>query len=460
MEGDPSLILQERPFLTRPGQFASLASFWLAYHFLWTAILPYVIPAKAEQLGGITNWGLFQGALLSAGALFSAVIQLTVGFISDHTESPWGNRKPFLFFGVLLFIPSIIFFFTANSFFTLLIGYLLVQLFVNTASVPYQALLPDLVPEDRHGMASAFMGIFDLGGKLLGMITIALLFTLPGLIDVPLLKSAQGLELVVLSFVYIALFVVLAGLVFLKVPSWPILPVRSRFLPLRIILFKDGVNTFHSVLANYLNFEFKKNLDFVYLLLSRTSVYFAFYMFVPNVYHFVRWNLGRNPEVLTPILLSAVILLGFFGNLIGGFLSDRVGKKPIVAVAVTSLAVFMFPLVFATDFTLALFLGTFIGVAWGAFLSADWAFACTLIPKQKTARYMGVWDLSTLIPQVIATMLTGVSHLLLVTYLQGEMAMRQALALKYIFSFAAVFFILGLAVLRFVKEPRLSRGLA
>ena len=48
-----------------------------------------------------------------------------------------------------------------------------------------------------------------------------------------------------------------------------------------------------------------------------------------------------------------------------------------------------------------------LGCGWGAFIAADWAFACTLMPKQQAGSYMGIWDVTTLLPQIIAPVIAG-----------------------------------------------------
>ena len=51
--------------------------------------------------------------------------------------------------------------------------------------------------------------------------------------------------------------------------------------------------------------------------------------------------------------------------------------------------------------------GTLLGMGWGAFISADWAFACTLMPKQQAGSYMGIWDVTTLLPQILAPVIAA-----------------------------------------------------
>jgi hypothetical protein len=42
------------------------------------------------------------------------------------------------------------------------------------------------------------------------------------------------------------------------------------------------------------------------------------------------------------------------------------------------------------------------GVAWGVFLSGDWALGCRFLPRFALATAMGIWNLALLLPQIIA----------------------------------------------------------
>src|SRR5438128_2044498 len=51
----------------------------------------------------------------------------------------------------------------------LVLDFCLIQLWVGFATSPYQALLPDLVPKERQGVASGYMGLASILGNLGGL---------------------------------------------------------------------------------------------------------------------------------------------------------------------------------------------------------------------------------------------------------------------------------------------------
>jgi len=455
-EEEPQAELTPRPYLSRLSQFAWLASFYFAVSFFWATILQVVVPMRAEQLSTPAMVGTAQGTLLAVGAFFSMLLQLSIGFISDHTRSRWGRRKPFLLLGVLLTLPAVFLFLYADAFWAAVAAYILVQIFLNSATVPYQAILPDLVHMERHGRASAFMSLANLLGAMFGLGVFAFIWSAgTAAVTLPGANLVQGRESLLLGCAYAILFVGLMLAVLIKIPSWP-KAVGGKLLSWALPRSDDGQPG--SFAAHYFHFELGRNSLFVKLLLSRTSIFFAFYIFAPMVYRFTRANLGIDPpQVATSLLLIVLLTGGLIGSLTGGVLADRYGKKPVIFAGIGAVIALMFLLLFSHSIRLAALPGFFIGIGWGAFLAADWAFACTLIPKEKTGRYMGVWDLSTLLPQIVGAFLAGVARDTLVQHLPGAGTAPEALALRIIFSSTVVFFILGLYILTLVQEPRPAR---
>jgi hypothetical protein len=47
------------------------------------------------------------------------------------------------------------------------------------------------------------------------------------------------------------------------------------------------------------------------------------------------------------------------------------------------------------------------GAAWGAFVTADWALASAVLPAGAMATAMGVWNVATTVPQVVAPLVTA-----------------------------------------------------
>ena len=438
-----------RPYLTKLSQFAWLASFWFAVHFIWATLLPVVIPARVERLVALEVYGSRLGIVLGLGALVSAVLQLTIGFISDSSESRLGRRKPYIIIGVLASTAALLYLVEAPFYWHLVVAYFLVQIFLNLASVPYQSMMPDLVPERYHGRAAAMMGLFDLTGKLSGLLAVGAVISGVGAGAASVAATIPGYTL--LGVAYCMLLLGLGIAVVLKTPSYPQIP-QAGFLRFRFV--QEGRPAPLEILRQYVKFEFARNPNFVKLACSRAAILLGYYTFVPLVYRFcvTNLNVSESERGMAAVLLAAIILGAVAGNLAGGYLSDRIGKRRVIFLGMSVSIVFMIPVIFAHSFAQAAYFGAALGVGWGAFIAADWAFAFTLIPKERTARYMGVWDLTALAPQMVAPLVAGFARDNLLGLPGGE-----ATAYQIIFSCSILYFIAGLVILGFVRERPIAQ---
>jgi MFS family permease len=436
-------LTASRPVFTRMSQFAWLASFWLGINFLWATLLPVVIPARLEAIVPTAELGARQGMLLGLGALVSALLQLTIGFISDSTESRFGRRKPFLAFGVATSIGALLYFMASGNYWQMLLAYFFVQITINIASVPFQSMMPDLVPERYHGRAASMMGIFDLTGKLTGLLTCALIIAHVGG------QPSGKPNFTVLTILYCVLLTGLASTVLIKAPSYPAIPSAGW------LRFRFGKGGPLQVIREFCRFEFGKCPDFLRLMIVRTCILFGFYTLLFWIYRFAKTNLGVGDHREQAIYLLAAIIIGAVpGNIIGGRLCDYIGKRRVIYIGMAVTVALLIPIIFAHSIEEAYLMGFFLGLGWGSYIAGDWAFAFTLIPKDRTARYMGLWDMTALLSQTVAPAISGFARDALIKVMPGEGMAPEAEAFRIIFSFAILYFIAGLIVLSFVREPQ------
>ena len=128
------------------------------------------MPGRVADMVGDAQKGTYLLYISALGAVATTIIQLIIGPISDACGLKWGRRHPFIFAGTMLAAFCIIGFGAAQNFVLLMAAFFGLQLFLNTATGPYQALMPDNVPASRHDLASAYMGGALLVGQLLGAV--------------------------------------------------------------------------------------------------------------------------------------------------------------------------------------------------------------------------------------------------------------------------------------------------
>ncbi|MDH7569375.1 MAG: MFS transporter, partial [Armatimonadota bacterium] len=137
----------------------------------------------------------------------------------------------------------------------------------------------------------------------------------------------------------------------------------------------------------------------------------------------------------------------------------RVGRKRVVYVANTVVALAALSVLFAHTLSATVILVAIFGLGYGAYYSVDWALACDVLPRREdAAKDMAVWHIALTLPQSLAMPLAGAVVGLfgstMVETLGGEVARYPLAGYRALFSMAAFFLLLGAVLLRNVKKAR------
>src|SRR5690242_6063863 len=111
----------------------------------------FVLPPILQGFGASN---LLIGLLSSTRSIEGALIQPTIGALSDRTWTPLGRRRPFLLVGAPLAAAFLVLAGAASSLPALAGAIFLFSIFFNIAADPYAALLPDIAPLHQRGMLS------------------------------------------------------------------------------------------------------------------------------------------------------------------------------------------------------------------------------------------------------------------------------------------------------------------
>jgi Na+/melibiose symporter-like transporter len=153
--------------------FISINLFWLGLNIRNNAVqnifMPYMVAIFVAE--GTRNTAL--GMMRTAGLIIAMLVQPAMGLLSDRSTSRFGRRRPFIFVGVILDLIFLAFIALSWDYASLLTAVLLIQFSSNISHGPLQALIPDQVPEEHRGLASAVKAIFELLPLILLAFTIA-----------------------------------------------------------------------------------------------------------------------------------------------------------------------------------------------------------------------------------------------------------------------------------------------
>lgn len=116
------------------------------------------------------------GAILAGGRLLDALSDPLIGYLSDHTSSRWGRRKPYIFASTpLLFLSFVLAWTPPVPSLSVTNGiYLAAVLFVyywayTGVLIPWFAVLPEMSPENDQRVKIAAVGVaIGIAGALVG----------------------------------------------------------------------------------------------------------------------------------------------------------------------------------------------------------------------------------------------------------------------------------------------------
>lgn len=483
---EPAVRVHSPPLRLTHFQIFRISALWLGLQFFWTTQQLIVMPHYVVHFVGEDHKGFYLGLLKSTGAVMSLLVQLTLGYLSDHTYSRLGRRRPWIINGLLWGLPSIALFMFAPSYWWLVFAYMCIELTMNTASVAFQALLPDLVPEAQHHDAGAQMSLNHLAGNLISLIFFAGVALVFGSQTVHVFGDDKPTGYIYLLLpAYVVLLAIAGGLVTFGIneEGWMrharealIGKVRElRLLPGAVIRYVDeGRGLLGTIISHYRDALKLCTPNLLWLSVSRFAIHFGYYTFLHFSFFFAKSNLrgeewlvslGIAPEkapgmvegdAMVAPLLASFIIGGVVGSMLGPRLARSIGRKAVIASGVVWSGALFLPLIFTTNPWVAAGLGIALGIGWGAFLAIDWSFACSLMPKTVTGTFMGLWDITTLLPQILAPIIAGPIFDAIFAAHKAALGIRgaNAVACQWVLCLVVVYFAAGLFLLRPLREER------
>jgi MFS family permease len=420
--------LDERPTAELPRtQLVRLSLYWLGLSSIFTgltAILSGRIQFEDGPLHAPGSEGSTLFALNFAGAIVAALVQPTVGSISDYTITRWGRRKPYILIGSILDLVFLYGIATSNSILAIAAFMVLLQVSANFAQGPFQGYIPDLVPARQVGLASALVGLFQVLGNVAGF----------GIGSVAVASGDYFLGTMALGVLEVV----------------TMLSVVWRVNEGRTVKSRGG-RSWLAIAREAWATDILRERSFLWLVGSRWFVLMGANMLVNFAVFYLAQTFGLTREETgsTNILLLAATVIGNVTTVIpAGRLSDRIGRKPVIYLACVVGGVGMAVAAVAPVIPVAVAGAALFGAGVGMFLAVDWALMTDIIPKASSGRYMGISNVATATAGIVAVMTGGL-------LLDGiNDALGYGAGPRYAFALATLYFGLGALLLRPVVEPK------
>jgi MFS family permease len=471
----------------------SINLFWLALNIRNNAVgnifMPYLVALFVA--GGVKNTAL--GEMNTAGLIIAMLVQPAAGLLSDRSLSRFGRRRPFILVGVLLDLLFLACIALSWNFGSLLAAVLLQQFSANISHGALQGLIPDLVPEKQHGMASAVKAVmellplillaftiakwvgarqFDLAVIVTGATLLALMLLTMLLVKEEPLKERPTAPLAptmlrVLGVLAGILLGGLAGLVggglvggLVGLIAWPLVGPQAAmavgigvggFVAMAVAVV---AGVWAGALAT-LSQDARRQSSFTWWVVNRLMFFAAITSIQKFAPFFLMYVFNITIEEATSQYGSLIMVIGIFtliSALPGGWLSDRFGHKLLVGVSGIVGAVgtaVLLAAVWLPNWTVIYTAGCIVGLSAGLFTATNWALGTDLAPQAEAGRYLGISNLAGAGAGMIGTGIGGP----VIDYLNRY---QPGLGYFAIFSGYCILFILSTVSLRWVKQTTTS----
>ncbi|GAB6902240.1 MFS transporter [Kineosporia succinea] len=311
-----------------------------------------------------------------AGAAVSTVLNPVWGAFSDRTTSRLGRRLPWLLGGATGGTIAMLMLSRAGSILEMALGWALAQAALNAVLAAITATVPDQVPTSRRG---------GVGGAL------AVAQTL-GVVGGTGIAAATGSTA--------AGYLTLAGV--LVVTTLPY-----------------ALNSRDTAIARQDRPPFglrrlspRRHPDFAWAWITRFLMNLGNALLILYLLYYLKDSVGLDVEAAdsTVFGLTAVYGLGtVLTAFAGGIWSDRAGRRRVFVIwsgLITAAALLVFAL--APTLPAVWAAAVVLGIGFGAYQAVDFALVTQVLPrKADSARDLGVLNIATALPQVLAPALAA-----------------------------------------------------
>ncbi|MCX4834374.1 MFS transporter [Streptomyces sp. NBC_01016] len=386
---------------------------------VFNGVQQVLVPTQVEALDSAHKVGNL--ALLTTFAALASLVGLPLGgALSDRTRSRFGRRTPWIV--VLSGISGVLMIAMSKSANLLLLGifYALLWLASNMYQGALIAILPDRVPEQRRGVASAVVGLGTPVGVLIGVNVASRVGQFWGYAITAVVLVAASLALVLGAR-----------------------EESSRGFETQ----REDIAADHRGFRGF--FEAFRSRDFTWAFVSRLALFLSYFTVSGYLYYTLTDYIGEDnvpdgdvgvavSSLLTITTVAWVVVATFLG-----WLADRIDRRRLfVCVSALGLAAtFCIPVISPTWTGMVVY-SVFLGIFIGTYYGVDLAVMSLVLPhNDRVGRDFGLLAVATGLPQIVSGVLAGG----LLTFFGGYTAL-------YVFGIVAAL-VSGVAI-SFVKTVR------
>ncbi|WP_406864519.1 MFS transporter [Streptomyces sp. HUAS MG47] len=370
---DPARTAGSAPQQPRPsrGLLPLLLAGNTAMYALYVGVAGVLLALQIEAVdpaAKVANFGLVAGV----SAIFATVFNPVAGALSDRT----GRRNPWILAGGLLVLPVMLLLGSVDTILLILIAWCLGQAVMNTYQAALTSVVPDRVPTEARGRASAAVGLGLPVGSTIGA-----------------LVGAAYSDDFRTGYLIFGVIVAAAAVLFTACAREERMPARA---PLPV---KARLAAFGSALRDH---------DFRWAFIGRALLVLGYFTVAGFQLYILKDHTdlpaGLAPEDAVAILMPLSSVAMVVSTVLGGWLSDRYERRKLFVGASAALAAvaLLLPAV-SSSWTAMLAFSVVNGLAFGCYMAVDTALVTMVLPKaEDAARDMGVLNVANAGPQIVA----------------------------------------------------------
>ncbi|MFE3556301.1 MFS transporter [Streptomyces sp. NPDC059193] len=348
-----------------------------AMYALYVGVAGVLLALQVEDIdpaNKVANFGLIAGV----SAIFATVFNPVAGALSDRS----GRRNPWILGGGLAAVPAMFLLGFADTILLITIAWCLGQAVMNVYQAAITSVVPDRVPMNARGKASAAVGLGLPFGSTLGA-----------------LVGAAFSEDYRTGYLVFGALVAGSAVLFTACTREQRLPARA---PLPV---KAQLAAFASALRDH---------DFRWAFIGRALLVLGYFAVSGYQLYILQDHTvlpdGMEPEAAVAVLMPLTSVAMVVSTVLGGYLSDRYDRRKLFvgASALLSGVALVIPAV-STSWTAMLAFSVVNGLAFGCYMAVDTALVTMVLPKaEDAARDMGVLNIANAGPQIVAPFIASV----------------------------------------------------
>jgi MFS family permease len=336
---------------------------WLGISMIADGVPALLLPYRLGRDGATDATTLGLVTLVAIG--LAALVQPIAGRWSDAI-----GRFPVVAVGVLTAAVGLALLVLPGSPAIPLLGTVVVLVGASIAQAGQQALLPDYVKSEDRGLGAGAKGVFDVGGAFVGFLVLAALIGAGALTEAAVVLMAS-----------------LAGALLL---GYLVLPARRRGRG-------DTARRRIGAVSEIFSVDTAER-GLVRLIVARFLFLLGIYVVGRFLFMYVGSRFALDPEATGQLaggVLAALALITVIASVPGGWLSDRIGRRPVMLLGGVMAAGGVALLPLAGSPALLLVTGALIAIGSAGFGAGSWALLTDLTARAETGRLLGLAHFGT-----------------------------------------------------------------